>query len=113
MTRYVTEDDLISAIPRLTRQRLLGFVEAEIVLPVHSEQGLVYRQIDHARAELACDLTEDFDLHDDAICMVLSLVDQLHGVRAELKVVLDALEDETPQTRTRIGEILFLARSRR
>lgn len=110
MTRYVTEEELVAAIPRLTRTRLVAFVEAEVIVPVRSEQGAVYRQIDRARAELACDLAEDFDLHEDAVCMVLSLIDQLHGVRGELKSVLGALESEAPEVRRRIGETLFVAR---
>lgn len=110
MTRYVTEEDLVAAIPRLTHTRLVAFVEAEVIVPVHSDRGRLFRQIDQARAELACDLAEDFDLHEDAVAVVLSLVDQLHGVRAELRAVLDALENEPPDVRKRIGEILFTAR---
>lgn len=110
MTRFVTEDDLIAAVPGLTRARLLAFVEAEVIVPVGSERGPLFHQIDRARAALACDLAEDFDLHEDALCMVLSLLDQLHGVRGELRAVLGALETEPAEVRRRIAESLFVAR---
>ncbi|MFV0512198.1 MAG: hypothetical protein ACK5MY_00990 [Jhaorihella sp.] len=112
MTGLVTEEELVATVPRLTRTRLLAFVEAELIVPVGSERGPLYRQIDRARAELACDLAEDFDLHEDALGMVLSLLDQLHGVRAELRAVLGALDAEPPEVRQRIGKTLFGARRR-
>ncbi len=110
MTRYLTEEELIAAIPQLTSQRLTTFIEAEILAPIQSEQGRVFRRIDRARAALACDLADDFDLHEEALSMVLSLIDQLHGVRAELRAVLDALESEPPEVRRRICETAFAAR---
>ena len=110
MTRFVTEDDLIATVPHLTRTRLIAFVEAEVIVPVRSERGALYRQIDRARAELACDLADAFDLHEDALGMVLSLLDQLHGVRGELRAVLTALEAEPPEVRRRIGETVFTVR---
>lgn len=110
MTRYLTEEELIAAIPQLSRQRLTAFIEAEILSPVQSDRGRVFRRIDRARAALACDLARDFDLHEDALSMVLSLIDQLHGVRAELRAVLNALESEPPEIRRRICEAAFSAR---
>jgi chaperone modulatory protein CbpM len=110
MTRFVTEDDLIASVPRLTRTRLTAFVAAEVIVPVGSEHGPVFHQIDRARAALACDLAEDFDLHEDALCMVLSLLDQLHGVRGELRAVLGAVESEPTEVRRRIAETLFTVR---
>lgn len=110
MGRYLTEDDLIAAVPRLTRRRLTAFVEADILVPVQSENGRVFRRLDRARAALACDLSDDFELHEDALSMVLSLVDQLHGVRAELKAVLDALEREPQEVRRRVGETVWAVR---
>ncbi|MFC3119185.1 hypothetical protein [Jhaorihella thermophila] len=110
MTRYLTEDDLLDAIPRLTRQRLRALIEADILAPMESEQGRLFRRLDRARAALACDLADDFDLHEDALSMMLSLIDQLHGVRAELRAVLQALEAEPEDVRRRVSETLWAAR---
>jgi len=106
-----TEDDVIARITLLTRPQLISFVRAEIVMPLQSESGPVYRQIDLARIELLCELCDQYDLQEDALGMVMSLVDQLHGVRAELRVVLEAIEAEQADVRTRLGEVLFQARS--
>ncbi len=111
MTDRFSEDDVVAAVARLTRKQLIAFVEARIVVPVISETGPVYRQIDIARAELLCELSESFDLKEDALGMVISLVDQLHGTRAELRAVLEAIESEQTEVRNRIGDIIFQARS--
>ena len=111
MSTHFSEDDVVAAVTRLTRKQLVSFVKAEIVVPVASQSGPVYRRIDIARIELLCELSEEFDLQDDALGMVISLVDQLHGVRGELRAVLDAVESEHADVRTRIGEVLFQARS--
>lgn len=111
MTNRYSEDDVIAAIAPLTRKQLVSFVRAEIVIPIDSEAGPVFCQMDIARIELLCELSEQFGLQDDALGMVISLVDQLHGVRAELRAVLDAVESEQTEVRSRIGAYLFQARS--
>lgn len=111
MSEYLSEDQAIAAVVRLTRVLLVSFVEAEIIVPVMTETGPAYRKIDIMRLELLCELSEQFDMQDDALGVVMSLVDQLHGVRAELRTVLNAVETEQPEVRHRIGELLYQARS--
>lgn len=111
MSRRYSEDDVVSTVARLTRKQLVSFVEAKIIVPLQSEAGPVYRHMDIARIELLCELCDQYDLQYDALGMVISLVDQLHGVRAELRAVLAAIENEDTNVRTRIGEVVFLARS--
>lgn len=110
MTGLYSEDQIITLVARLTHTQLAAFVEAEVVVPVLSESGPVFRQIDIARLELLCDLAEQFDLAVDAIGIVISLVDQLHGVRAELRAVLEAIAAEQTPVRERIGDAMLAAR---
>ncbi len=111
MTKFYTESQTLAAVARLTRVRLIAYVEAEIIAPVQSSQGPVYRPIDLARLELLCDLADEYRLDTEALGVVISLIDQLHGVRAELRTVLRAVDDLPEDTRARIGEQLRLARS--
>ena len=113
MTDYLSEEQAIASVARLTRIQLVSFVKAEIIVPVMTEDGPVYSKIDIMRMELLCELSEQFDLQEDALGVVISLVDQLHGVRAELRSVLEAVETEKPEVRHRIRELLFKARSTR
>lgn len=102
MSGKYTESEAIAAVERLTVIRLRSFVEAEIVTPTQTETGIVFRDVDLVRMELLCELSEDFDLHLDALGVVISLIDQLHGVRGNLRTVLDAVEREPEEVRQRI-----------
>lgn len=110
MTVTFSEDQLVTAIARLTRHQLMSFVEARIVSPIRSEQGNMYRQIDVVRIELLCELSEQFDLNNDGLAVVMSLIDQLHGVRAELRAVLDVVAAEPPDVRERVSDAISAAR---
>ncbi len=106
MTERYSEDEAIAAVARLTRPQLTAFVEAEIVIPLRTETGLMFRQIDIVRLELLCELSESFSLDEDALGVVISLIDQLHAVRGELRAVLEAIEAEPEEVRRRIAEAL-------
>ena len=46
-----------------------------------------------ARAALIRDLEDKLGFDEDQVPVLLNLIDQIHGLRAELKTMLDALED--------------------
>ncbi|WP_424831714.1 hypothetical protein [Ruegeria sp.] len=109
----LTEKELIETIARLTSDRLTEYLAAEIVIPEQSEQGLVYHSIDVARLELACELHEQYDMEADALSMMISLIDQMHGLRAELREVLSAVEAQPEPVRQQLVEVIGTARFRR
>lgn len=111
MTDRFSETETLAAIPRLTRMRLTAFVEAQIVVPLRAETGFVFRQIDLARMELLCELSEEFDLDEDALSVVISLIDQLHAARSDLRAIAGAVATEAPDVRARIGVALARKRS--
>ncbi|WP_170603138.1 hypothetical protein [Ruegeria arenilitoris] len=110
MTRTLTEDELLGAIARLTSDRLSEYLAAEIVIPEQSEQGLVYQTIDVARLELACELHDQYDMESDALSMMISLIDQMHCLRAELREVLNAVDAQPEPVRKKMIEIIGTAR---
>jgi len=111
MTHIYSETQVVEAVSNLTQIRLTSFVKAGFVQPMHSGEGPAFRQIDLARLELLCELSERLELEESALEIVMSLVDQLHGVRAELRAVLDALAAEPDEVRARIADTLSTARS--
>ena len=102
MTRYYSEEQTITTVSRLTRKRLTTYVKHEFLSPAASQDGPVYTAADLARIELICDLSDQFDLKGDALGVVLSLIDQLHGVRGELHRVMAAIEQQPVEVRDRI-----------
>lgn len=111
MTPYLTEDDVVAMTTGLTRDRLTGFIAASAVVPAHSDTGPLFRQIDIARLRLLCELSDDLDLDEPALCIVMSLIDQLHGARFALRAVALALADEPETVRARIGVALNASRA--
>ncbi|NOC85353.1 hypothetical protein [Ruegeria sp. HKCCD6428] len=109
----LTEKELIETVTRLTSDRLTEYLAAEIVIPEQSDQGLVYQNIDVARLELACELHEQYDMEADALSMMISLIDQLHGLRAELREVLNAIEAQPEPVRQQLVKVIGKARFRR
>ncbi len=103
ITEFYSETEVLAAVPRLTPVRLSGFVAARIVRPLTKDNRAAFRRIDLARIELLCDLTEEFDLDDDGLGLVLSLVDQLHEARRDVRAICSALAEEPPEVRSRIG----------
>ncbi len=112
MSRIYTEREVVALVPGLTGARLVQFIEIGIVLPVERGQEPGFQRLDLARLELACELADQFELGGEALTLVLSLVDQLHAKRAELRAVLEAVEAQPPATRARIAKALQAARGR-
>ena len=54
----------------------------------------MFDEVDIARVRLVCELRDDLGLDAEAIPVVLSLVDQLYGVRRELRALARAVEQQ-------------------
>ena len=97
MTDHFSEDHVMAAITRLTRAQLTGFIQADFVRPDQHDGHYSFRRVDIARLELLCDLSQDLELNETALGIVISLIDQLHSVRQErmaLRQALNALPED-------------------
>ena len=101
MARY-TADELIAAIEDLTAPRLAHYVELRVVQPVISDAGESYRDVDRARVQLLCSLTEDYGLDGEALTLMMSTLDEMHGLRGEMQALMSALAEENAEVRQRI-----------
>lgn len=106
MTRTYTETETIAEIDSLTGARLVSFVRTRIVQPVASESGPRYREADLARLQLLCDLCDDYELPEDALGMVMSLVDQLNTMRGDMRALMQAVAAEPDEVRNRITMVI-------
>ncbi|WP_299845326.1 hypothetical protein [uncultured Paracoccus sp.] len=106
MSRTYTEAEAIAAIDDLDGPRLIAFVRARIVQPVQAEGQQLYREADLARLQLLCDLSDTYELHEDALTMVMSLVDQLSTMRGDMRALMQAVATEPDEVRTRIHTVV-------
>jgi chaperone modulatory protein CbpM len=97
----LTERDLLARVQRLTVTRLRVWVAQGWIKPAN-EAAPSYSEADLARAALICNLEDDLGFAEDDVPVLLNLIDQIHGLRAELKGLLDALEDLPPDLRATV-----------
>ncbi|MFT7027295.1 MAG: chaperone modulatory protein CbpM [Paracoccaceae bacterium] len=109
MTERFTQSEALCAVARLTEARLTAYLALGVVRPYRAGGAPVYRRIDIARLDLICELSDTYELEDEALAAMLSLLDQLHAARRDLRVVAGAAAIETPEVAARIAAALIRA----
>lgn len=102
MARHFSETEVIATLEGLDPARLHAFVAAHVVSPVVTPQGHAFSEADLARLQLLCDLSEVYDLPDDSLAMVMSLIDQLNTARGDMRALIQAVATEPDEVRGRI-----------
>ena len=90
---------------------LVTWVERGWVVPETADTGLIFHEIDVARVRLIHDLRRDLDIGEDAMPVVLSLLDQVYELRSTLKSLLLALQSQPTDVQAQL--LSKLARSQR
>ncbi len=98
--------DVIGRISGLTVKRLERYVEFGWVVPIVSREGRRYSEIDLARLQFIEHLRADMAIGDEAVPVVLSLVDQIHGLRHQLRCMGQAIETQEEDVRRAITDAL-------
>jgi len=90
---------VVAQFDGLRETDVLGWVERGWVRP---EDGSVFHDIDVARVRLIHELLFRMDLREDAIPLILSLLDQVYELRGSLRTVLRAIETQPDPVRQAI-----------
>jgi chaperone modulatory protein CbpM len=97
----LTERDVVARVRHLTVTRLRVWVSQGWIKP-QDEGAQSFSEADLARAVLICNLEDQLGFAEDDVPVLLNLIDQIHGLRAELKGLLDALDDLPPDVRATV-----------
>ena len=95
----ITIETVCLRISGLERDELERWIGEEWIRPEGAPGAWRFREIDIARARLIRELRHDLQLHEEALPVVLSLLDQLYAERRRLRRLRDVLERETPAER--------------
>ncbi|WP_339771730.1 hypothetical protein [uncultured Pseudosulfitobacter sp.] len=106
MTDAYAPDQVIAHVTSLTAERLSHFERLRIVTPVTTPDGPRYRTLDIRRITLLCELTDDFEVNEDALVIIMSLLDQLHGAHSKLEQVMQAIGAEPSEIKLRLSRRL-------
>jgi chaperone modulatory protein CbpM len=97
----LSEQDVVARVQHLTVTRLRVWVRQGLIRPA-DEAAQGFSEADIARAALICNLEDELGFAEEDVPVLLSLIDQIHGLRAELRGLLEALEDLPPDVRTTV-----------
>ncbi len=73
----------------IEHRTLRVWVDEGWLAPQRDDAGLVLSEMDAARARLIRDLRESIGVNDEGVGVILNLVDQVHGLRAILRALLE------------------------
>jgi len=100
------EAEILSQFSGLRRETLYLWIERGWLAPVRDGDGYRFQEIDVARLRLIFEFRTELELDDEALDVVLPLLDQVHGLRRELHRLADAVNAQPEEVRARIMERL-------
>ena len=72
-----------------------------------------FSEADLARATLIRDLEDTLGFDEEQVPVLLNLIDQIHGLRAEMKTLLEAYEGLPEDSRKRVKVLISRRKTRR
>ena len=90
----------------VTETDLHLWIEQRWVLPQKRDDGFVFDDVDIARARLIRELHVDLMVNEEAIPVVLSLLDQVHALRRALARMNNAIDMASPAAKAEIANLL-------
>lgn len=100
----LSEHDVVATVRRLQLRELRTWVREGWIKPAQGDDGLYFDDLDIARVRLICDLRKEMSLPLEAVPTILSLLDQLHGLRHELLRLVEAINRQPEKTRAAVLE---------
>lgn len=80
----MTEDEVLAKVQGLSERRLRICVQESWVAPAVGTEGHLFDDLDIARLQLIAELNEIMNVNDEAVPIILSLIDQLNATRRHL-----------------------------
>jgi chaperone modulatory protein CbpM len=95
----ITFETVVRAIGGVRATELRAWIEEGWVRPERARGVLIFHEIDIARVRLIHDLRRELAIGDEALPVVLNLLDQLYATRRRLRAVNEAIAAQPPAVR--------------
>jgi chaperone modulatory protein CbpM len=99
-------EELLIRFRGLERRELSRWVENHWVLPERHVDTWIFHEVDVARVELIHDIRRDFAIDDEAMSLVLGLLDQVYGLRRQMRRLCDAVATQPQDVQQAIHRAL-------
>lgn len=100
------EEALDIAQASIDRRTVEDYIARQWLRPAQEENGWAFADIDIARLQLVCHLTQDIKVNEEGMDVILSLLDQLYGLRTHMKHLTHAISRQPEQVRSEIVAIV-------
>jgi len=100
------EKEILGRYVGLRLETLHVWIEQGWVKPERDRDGYRFREIDVARVGLIHEFSTELELDDDAMEVILPLLDQVHGLRHQLRCLADAVSAQPEDVRQNIAAAL-------
>jgi chaperone modulatory protein CbpM len=90
-------DLVITQNAGLRKQDLERWILNEWVRPERNSGAFTFGEIDVARVKLLRQLSEEMDINEEALPVVLSLLDQIYDLRRHMLALGEAITDIAPE----------------
>jgi chaperone modulatory protein CbpM len=102
----ISLEDLLPRYKGLDRRELVRWVENRWVLPERQDRTWIFQEVDVARVELILEIRSEFAIEDDAVSLVLGLLDQVYDLRRQLGRLCDAVAAQPPEIQAAVRQAL-------
>ncbi len=99
-------DELTRRVAALDRVELERWIENRWILPDEKGGRWLFHEVDIARVELIIEIRREFAVDDEALSLMLNLLDQLYSLRRQMRRLCDALECQPPEVQDAIRKAL-------
>lgn len=95
----LTVIQVLQTVQGVSRAELDEWVSRQWITPTHRGREVMFAEIDVARIRLIKELHSDLAVDAEAMPVLLSLIDQMYGLRRQLRVLCDAIEHQPEPVR--------------
>jgi len=99
-------EEVLDRFAELDRGELTRWVENRWVLPERRGRTWIFHEIDVARIELIIEVRREFAIEDEALSLILGLLDQVYDLRRQLGRLCDALAAQPPEIQAAVKRAL-------
>jgi chaperone modulatory protein CbpM len=96
------EEEILGTFSDLRRETLLVWIDRGWIAPQRGSAGYRFQEIDVARIRLILEFRTELEIDEEALDVILPLLDQVHGLRRELRRLANAVNAQPDDIREHI-----------
>lgn len=96
-------EQMVHEIAALSPGDIDAWIECGWLRPIRSGDSYEFSDVDVARCRLIIELRDELAFDEESLPVVLSLLDEVYGLRHRLRLLLGAVERQAPESRQAIA----------